>query len=650
MSNYRGTPIRIKQPDINVGWTYHGMTSWYHPVRMLATGRRVGNATTFGKMFDRREILASLDPFDDTFFRDNMDFSTEGTSPDAPQEPFWFDYCADTGDGWWPTYAVARLLARRELTGVLGAPGADNKPTPFKEILKQGRVLVFGGDMMYPTPSQEIYQEKLFDPFNAANLHENEKSAPSEFNKTNGRFPDRVLFAAPGNHDWYDGLTAFIHWFCNKSPARPGSGASPGHGVCGRATAQRRSYFALKLPNDWWLCAFDAQLEGYIDMPQIRYFEYIAQTKMTPQSNIILCVAGPVWAYSRYGEGWEGFPNFAFASLIVSGALPYKGHSPERQHNVRLVLTGDAHHYSHFVEGYGHGIVHYLTCGLGGAFLSGTHWLENTSPKVRWRPAPPLLPYDPAGETKTGPLEYTREFKIDVDTKGREKIYPSRCRSIFTVLLNLFFVCFNWQFGATLGGLALLMGWLLYGAALANNSLLAAYLQSFSVKDLLVLLFATPWPVLIILGIFAALHAFAKIRSECLRLLVAGIHTAAHIALFFGLLIGVARWIVPLVPMWVPDVFRDTFLIMTTAVFEGILGPSLMGLYLIAFSWHGHWDEAHSSLHKENHKGFLRMKIDSDGTLTVYPIVIKHVPREDDGTLTPQLVELPISIPKKAGP
>ena len=73
-----------------------------------------------------------------------------------------------------------------------------------------------------------------------------------------------ALFAVPGNHDWYDGLTAFLRFFCQ------------GGWVGGWKTEQRRSYFAVKLPQRWWLLGIDIQFDTYIDAPQIDYFRTVA--------------------------------------------------------------------------------------------------------------------------------------------------------------------------------------------------------------------------------------------------------------------------------------------------------------------------------------------------------------------------------------
>src|SRR5260370_40741432 len=52
------------------------MTGWYDPLRLISIGIRVTEATVFGKLFDRRELIASLDPFDRPDFDANCDFSS----------------------------------------------------------------------------------------------------------------------------------------------------------------------------------------------------------------------------------------------------------------------------------------------------------------------------------------------------------------------------------------------------------------------------------------------------------------------------------------------------------------------------------------------------------------------------------------------
>ena len=78
-------------------------------------------------------------------------------------------------------------------------------------------MLVFGGDEVYPTPSRAEYHRRLIVPWETAAGDARLDESPH-------------VFAIPGNHDWYDGLSAFARLFCSNvgGPAlrRPGARAS----------------------------------------------------------------------------------------------------------------------------------------------------------------------------------------------------------------------------------------------------------------------------------------------------------------------------------------------------------------------------------------------------------------------------------------
>ena len=175
---------------------------------------------TFGKFADKREIQREPQL--------GMDYSV------APGD-LWIDYLSDTGDGWEATYTMAWLLAQESLD-------FEGQPLP------RGRILLLGGDQVYPTAEPIAYEDRFIGPFAAALPKSDAVDKPD-------------LYAIPGNHDWYDGLGSFLRVFC----AREGR-------IGDWRTRQRRSYFALKLPNDWWIWGIDIQLDTYIDDVQLDYF------------------------------------------------------------------------------------------------------------------------------------------------------------------------------------------------------------------------------------------------------------------------------------------------------------------------------------------------------------------------------------------
>jgi Magnesium chelatase, subunit ChlI/Calcineurin-like phosphoesterase len=152
----------------------------------------------------------------------------------------WIDYVGDVGDGWHPTYGIAYYLAKTRLhLGKDVAGRACNLPA------ERGDLLIVGGDEVYSTASRGAYERRLLGPYETALR---ERQTP----------PYPHAFAIPGNHDWHDSLASFIRLFTSR------------RWFGGWRTRQRRSYFALRLPKQWWLLGTDVQLGSDIDRPQRR--------------------------------------------------------------------------------------------------------------------------------------------------------------------------------------------------------------------------------------------------------------------------------------------------------------------------------------------------------------------------------------------
>lgn len=297
------------------------MVSWYHPGQLILTALDVLASKVVGGKLDPRLVEALV-------ANSNAHYDYSQNEGD-----FWFDYIADTGDGWNSTYHVAYTAAQPELELI-----QDEKA----HRTVRGQVLVFGGDMVYPVPSNRAYQERLVEPYRCA---------------LKSTKPIGDVFALPGNHDWYDGLVAFARLFCSTTSNYLGRSFGAWQ------TRQRRSYFALKLPRGWWLAATDLQLCSDIDTPQLDYFRDIAK-QMSPKDRVILCHAEPHWIYAKaYGRYNPEFSehNLCFLEEKVFG------------HRIAIFLAGDLHHYRRHATDAGK---QKITAGGGGAFLHPTHGLR----------------------------------------------------------------------------------------------------------------------------------------------------------------------------------------------------------------------------------------------------------------------------------
>jgi hypothetical protein len=596
------------------------MFGWYDPVEIAKTGVRVGVASIFGEFFDRRELMAKTVATGATI---THDYVVDG--PVSADGSLWLDFTADTGDGFWSTHAVARLMARSDLSvdGIGPRGGRADKIT-----LPRARAVVFGGDQVYPTASREAYRVRLNEPFRAANRVET--GTPD--------IEGHHVYAVPGNHDWYDGLTAFMGLFC----ARAEDGRF-GRDVCGRHTLQHRSYFAMRLPGDWWLIGADIQLSGYIDRGQVEYLGRLSKS-LPEGANLILVTGQPSWAQVGIdGPPEDVFRNYAFLEAVVTGAVDVDTFDQAKPRlALRLVLSGDSHHYSHYVErGAGtpdwtagsdrDDVRHYITCGLGGSFLHPTHHLDPNGTRFAWPfPAPP--PVTPT----SGSRRQERIFE-------RVAVYPSDRQSRVLTWGNLFFGILNVKFAATIGLIAAIAAWALAGTVAATGPDLTRQITPDMRWDraataLAWAILTYPWGLLMVAVMAIGLSKFTGLRNQWLAALVGTAHASLHVAAFVVVTVTAARY---------APLGQVPFVLGAWAAFGmAVLSSVVFGLYLlVSLNLFGHhWNEAFSSLKIEHFKGFLRLQVKPDGTLTIWPVVIDKVPRSERGGLDPKLAETPIII------
>jgi Calcineurin-like phosphoesterase len=295
------------------------MVEWYDPKQLARTGASIFTSTIFGRNADQRLLEAHQAEAVEYF-----DYSVDDAN--VERRELWIDYVADAGDGFDSTYAVASAVASKTLDV------QDPSGTPY--TTHRGRILVFGGDLVYPLASRDAYEQRLVMPY--------EHALP----RTRAPHPD--VYAIPGNHDWYDNLVAFTRRFCSK------------RWFAGWRTQQRVSYFALQLPHNWWLLGTDVQLESDIDADQLEYFRAIA-AKMNDRTRIILCNAEPHWIYEkkyRHLDRESADRNLRFLEDKVF------------HRRIAVFVAGDMHHYRRHDDDCDH---HKIVAGGGGAFLHPTH-------------------------------------------------------------------------------------------------------------------------------------------------------------------------------------------------------------------------------------------------------------------------------------
>ena len=554
-----------------LGFRRQSAVRWLTPSVLISTGLQSLMAEIFGSYADKREL--------------------QGTLPATVHEhgladELWLDFVADLGDGFDASYSVASLLATATL-----------QPKRATEPLPRGKILVMGGDEVYPAASTVNYEDRSKGVYRAA-LPVAPLERPS-------------LFALPGNHDWYDGLTSFLRVFGQR------------RSFGGWATEQTRSYFAISLPQRWWLFAIDTQFDDYVDAPQLEYFRTVSEN-LRAGDGVILCTSTPAWVPAGSGGPTKGYDTIEF---FVREIIRPRGAT------VPLMLTGDKHHYTRYAEKDGN--AQRITCGLGGAYLVGTHKM------------PVELKLPPAKSRVRAPAAQ-QEFKLASQ-------YPSADQSrrlasgIFRLpWRNPWFWVFT-GITQTVMTLAVLFG-LGETADPARHGVLG---------------WLAAWAPSVIVGVLLVLAGLAFVKVEppkkgWARFTAGFLHALGH----FALSVAWAAFVRTLYHDVLPDRAADWLVLLIVVVvtpsFIGFLDAEIVALYLwIASRWRINYNEVFAGQSLEDHKGFLRLHIDRNGTLTVYPVKLPEVCRDwranpggaptdpwldPNQTLVPELIEDPISI------
>lgn len=414
------------------------------------------------------------------------------------------------------------------------------------------------------------------------------------------RPPHPTVYAIPGNHDWYDSLVSFSRLFFTRP------------WFAGWQVKQERSYFAISLPRGWWLIGTDVQFNSDIDEPQIQYFQTVAK-KMQPSDRIILCNAEPHWIYAEtYGTSDTNYNenNLAFLERKVFGK------------KVSVFLAGDLHHYRRHEAPDG---TQKITAGGGGAFLHPTH-----GPDVS--------------------LLRNGQYRL-------RKSFPDPAKSRSLCWRNLLFPFLNPWFGAVSGVLYLLTAW----STMTDLSRypIGQFWESLSVAFNAAL--NNPLAVFWIIALFSGFWLFTDTHSKAYRLVAGTVHGLVHLLAVF--LIG---WGATTLTVSSGFSFGSTSQLLLAglviAIAGWVVGSIVMGVYLLISLnvFKRHSNEAFSSLAIEDWKHFLRINIDGNGTLTIYPIGIRRIPRKwkarsgddtgpkvvpDDRKATmPELIEMPIIV------
>ena len=603
-------------------YTKPKMTNWYDPRQLIDTAIRTVISTTVGQYADPRSGMPDPKLYNFFDYSEHLEPSKYDFRKDKSRgvrQEIWIDYVADVGDGFNSTYAVAYNFSQPSLS-VHGE-------------LPRGEILFLGGDAVYPTANWKRYEDQLVAPYRMA-FKSGVATGPSPVDSELAEKPH--IFALPGNHDWYDSLVAFKRLICSHVFNDRRFGADEETGEGGWTTRQRRSYFTLKLPQKWWLLAVDLQLGHDIDLAQLQYFESVIE-KMERGDRVILCLPEPYWEkYIKYQDLPETVEKYRQKDASIEKLDEYLS---ARGAQVKAFIAGDLHHYRRFEDANG---VQKITAGGGGAFLHPTHDFD----------------------FRKAESEAARGFTFKGFSLRHE--YPDFDKSRGMGWRNVLFISRNRSFGILTAVIYFVLALLVRGR-LESDALrwTDEWFWFRAMKMTVDRMIEQPLVLLIVTILLLGLVFFTDSNSKRYRRWAGGLHGVAHLvaAFFFGwIAYAISVWLggrmnlpVPPAPSTLFNVVWFFAVLVVSGLGGYIVGSFIMGIYLLISLqfFKRHSNEAFSALKIEDFKNFLRLHIDKNGDLTIYPIKIETVPKEwkDEGEYftpiggtPPELIEDPIVV------
>src|SRR6185436_6121144 len=340
----------------------------------------------------------------------------------------------------------------------------------------------------------------------------------------------------------------------------------------------------------------DSQLASDLDHPQLLYFEKLVgkiPEAEREKQKIILVTAEPSWVncphrdepktYRRTPEAFNTLAHFE------------KTYIRAKRLQLRLVLSGDLHHYVRYASEESDTVR--ITSGGGGAYMLGT---EGTPEKL---------------EVREG-IDETIAADEPRPVYAKQAAFPdaAESRKLANGIWKLPFR--NRGFGGLLGGIYVLLAWLLQVTIDGAAKTIPQFLHAFVFSPLAVAL-----ALILVFGAYGYSSSKSAGFGKLTRYLGI-VHGFVHVALCCAVL-GIINS-----QLAVPNLYAFVGIIIVLMFVTGwFLGGWLFAFYLwIAKTLTGlHAEELFSSMAIQDYKNFLRMRLDADGTLTIFAVGLRNV-------------------------
>ncbi len=276
-------------------------------------------------------------------------------------------------DGAHPDFVISRAAGDTVSMLVIADTGeGDNSQYAVTSSLlamsKNADFAVICSDVVYPTGDRDDYGRKFHHPYRNLTL---------------------PIYGVPGNHDWYDGLHGFMHYFCkleddgylpqfgagpvawlarllwrrSPQPGRPVNPATYGVVVHARPRPdplQPAPYFAIDAGPVRFV-GIDTGITGEIDEDQYHWLRRVSRDAARRPK--ILLTGKPVYVDGQHHPGRVAGTAWTVDDVVT-----------DPQANYVLVIGGDIHNYQRYpVPVSDDRTIQYVVSGGGGAYLHATH-------------------------------------------------------------------------------------------------------------------------------------------------------------------------------------------------------------------------------------------------------------------------------------
>jgi hypothetical protein len=230
--------------------------------------------------------------------------------------------------------------------------------------------MVIASDVVYPAGDVQDYVAKFYAPYAGYG---------------------KPIYAVPGNHDWYDGLTGFMFHLCRAETPPP----APATRFPSRAWLRERLWHraarldarrlaALRAhrdarpasgqPGPYWLLdtgplqlvGIDTGIAGTLDRDQGAWLKRVSAASPKPK---LLVTGKPLYVNGRQRPGSIEGTQETVDEIVRAP-----------QHNYLATVGGDVHNYQRYPVDVGGGrTIQHLVSGGGGAFMHATHTIPTVA-------------------------------------------------------------------------------------------------------------------------------------------------------------------------------------------------------------------------------------------------------------------------------